>query len=177
MLRGFFGVFVLVFSDWLSKHAVRSFLAAGESRPIFPPFFYLSHHENPGAAFSFLADRSYGIYLLSALSAAAVPLLLFFILRWAKTRLERIALFLIFAGNLGNLADRLFRGKVTDFLDFRFGNYIYPTFNLADSYLVIAAFLLFLAVFGKERNEKSSFRVSKGRVVKTADAEKDKNER
>jgi signal peptidase II len=36
-------------------------------------------------------------------------------------------------GITGNLVDRITRGHVVDFLDFHFGTYIYPTFNVADS--------------------------------------------
>ena len=32
-----------------------------------------------------------------------------------------------------SLLDRLLHGHVIDFLDFHFGSYIYPTFNLADT--------------------------------------------
>jgi signal peptidase II len=35
-------------------------------------------------------------------------------------------------GIVGNLVDRLWHGHVIDFLDFHFGSYIYPTFNVAD---------------------------------------------
>ena len=34
---------------------------------------------------------------------------------------------------MGNLVDSMVHGHVIDFLDFHFGSYIYPTFNLADS--------------------------------------------
>jgi signal peptidase II len=34
---------------------------------------------------------------------------------------------------LGNLTDRLMHGHVIDFLDFHFGRYVYPTFNVADA--------------------------------------------
>ena len=40
---------------------------------------------------------------------------------------------LLCGGIVGNLVDRMVHGHVIDFLDFHFGSYIYPTFNLADS--------------------------------------------
>ena len=42
---------------------------------------------------------------------------------------------------MGNLTDRLSYGHVIDFLDFHFGNYIYPTFNIADSAICIGVLL------------------------------------
>ena len=44
-------------------------------------------------------------------------------------------------GILGNLIDRLCHGYVIDFLDFHFGSYVYPTFNLADSGIVCGVIL------------------------------------
>jgi signal peptidase II len=46
-------------------------------------------------------------------------------------------------GIVGNLIDRLAYGHVVDFLDFHFGSYIYPTFNIADSGIVIGVVIYF----------------------------------
>jgi signal peptidase II len=50
----------------------------------------------------------------------------------------------VFGGALGNLWDRLLRGTVTDFLQFFFGSYEFPSFNAADSAITIGAGLLIL---------------------------------
>ncbi|HEX2862380.1 MAG TPA: signal peptidase II, partial [Lacunisphaera sp.] len=47
---------------------------------------------------------------------------------------------LLCSGILGNLVDRVAHGHVIDFLDFHFGNYTYPTFNVADSAICIGVF-------------------------------------
>ena len=60
------------------------------------------------------------------------------------TMLMRTALALVFGGALGNLWDRLFRGTVTDFLQFFFGSYEFPSFNVADSMITIGAGLLLI---------------------------------
>jgi len=80
----------------------------------------------------------------------ATPLLLFavsyVIFRSLKIehRVTKIILALFVAGGLGNFINRIWTGAVIDFLDFSF----WPSFNLADSYLTIAAFLL-IAFYGK----------------------------
>jgi signal peptidase II len=51
---------------------------------------------------------------------------------------------LLCGGILGNLVDRLVHGHVVDFIDIRFGSYIYPTFNIADSGIVIGVLLYLL---------------------------------
>jgi signal peptidase II len=54
---------------------------------------------------------------------------------------------LLCGGILGNLVDRLLHGHVVDFLDFRFGSYIYPTFNIADSGIVVGVLLYLIVSF------------------------------
>ncbi len=44
-------------------------------------------------------------------------------------------------GIAGNLVDRVTKGHVVDFLDFHFGSYVYPTFNVADSAICVGVAL------------------------------------
>src|SRR5262249_44791419 len=60
------------------------------------------------------------------------------------SKLSELGLSLIFGGALGNLIDRVFRGTVTDFLQFFFGSYEFPSFNVADSAISVGAALLVL---------------------------------
>jgi signal peptidase II len=53
-----------------------------------------------------------------------------------------VAYCLILAGAIGNLIDRFILGYVVDFLDFHFKGHHFPAFNIADSSITIAAFLL-----------------------------------
>ena len=56
-----------------------------------------------------------------------------------------LALGLFAAGICGNLYDRLFNdGNVRDFLDFYYKDWHFPAFNLADSMLTVAVFILIL---------------------------------
>ena len=54
------------------------------------------------------------------------------------------ALWLVLAGALGNVTDRLRFGAVVDFLDFHLGGLHWPAFNVADSAIVIGAGLLLI---------------------------------
>ena len=54
---------------------------------------------------------------------------------------------MLYAGILGNLLDRVFRGFVVDMLDFHWGAHHFPCFNVADSYITIAAAILVILSF------------------------------
>ena len=62
-----------------------------------------------------------------------------------------MALGLVLGGAMGNLIDRIYRGSVTDFIDFSF----WPAFNIADSAIVIGtimlAYLLIYSTISKKR--------------------------
>ncbi len=102
-------------------------------------FFYLRHLENEGAAFSILQGKT----VLLVIMTSIVALVILGILIKNKDKFLRATLSLILAGALGNLFDRIFReGKVVDFLEFHFGNYVFPTFNVADCFVVVGTILL-----------------------------------
>ncbi len=109
------------------------------SRTVIDGFFYLIHVGNPGAAWSILSGQS--TYL--AVFAIATLIAIFF---WRRTlglhlRAIQISFGLLCGGIIGNLIDRLRYGHVIDFIDLHFGSYIYPTFNIADSGIVIGVIL------------------------------------
>lgn len=126
----------VLLADQLSKLLVISLLYLGESRPIIQDFFHLSYVSNPGAAFGILPDQR-GLFLVLAFFVLAS--VLYLALKIAGERMIlQYALGFILGGTLGNLVDRLFRGRVVDFLDFR----VWPVFNVADMALVVGALLL-----------------------------------
>ena len=57
-------------------------------------------------------------------------------------------------GAVGNLVDRLQDGAVTDYLDFYVGQYHWPAFNLADSFIVIGMVCIVIFSRGENREEK-----------------------
>lgn len=102
---------------------------------VIPGFFSIVYTVNTGAAWGLLAGRS---EILAVIAIAAVVAI--FVFRRAlelHRPLMQLIFGLILGGIVGNLIDRLFRGHVVDFLDFHFGFYRWPTFNLADSWICI----------------------------------------
>jgi signal peptidase II len=107
--------------------------------PVIPGFFNLVHVGNTGAAWSLFTGRS----VLLAILAAATLLAIFLGRRALGLRetAAQIGFGLLCGGILGNLTDRLRHGHVIDFLDFHFGSYVYPTFNLADTGICVGVAL------------------------------------
>ncbi len=80
---------------------------------------------------------------------SGIALVVVSVLLWKNQRAHvatGVGLSLIMGGALGNLWDRLARGRVVDFLLLYFKRYQWPVFNLADSAIVIGAGLLVLEI-------------------------------
>lgn len=137
----------VVVLDQLTKGIILARLDLYHSIPVVPGFFNITHVQNPGGAFGFLAQQSplvRGIVFL-LMSFLAVCLIFWFYRNTPAThRFLALGFALIFGGAIGNLIDRLRLGKVVDFLDFHIGAWHWPAFNVADSAITtgIAIFLL-----------------------------------
>ena len=138
--------------DQLTKWLVRQNIPYGAEIPIIPGFFSLVHASNTGAAFSMFTGNN---FFFVALASVALVVILFLLIRDPRTRtphqrltnVTKISLGLLAAGIVGNLTDRILRGAVTDFLHFYVREYAWPSFNVADSCICVAAGLLILASF------------------------------
>jgi signal peptidase II len=145
--------------DFLTKSVVKEKIPLYGDIDVIPGLFRLTHLENTGAAFSLFADSSspWVGRLLVLFSLTALVVIAFLLWRHGRTiDVTAIALALFLGGTLGNLCDRLARGKVTDFLDFYIGAHHWPPFNVADSAIVVGALLLAGKVFfvrGSAREE------------------------
>ena len=126
----------VVILDQLTKALVRAWLSEGETWPEGFDLIRISHVENSGAAFGILQDG--GPFLIASSILGAVIVLIFLRAAPPGDRLYEAALALVLGGAIGNLIDRLFRGTVTDFIDPTH----YPSFNVADSSIVVGVFAL-----------------------------------
>lgn len=100
---------------------------------------------NPGAAFSFAE----GATVLFTAVALTVVVVIVRVSRRLHSRGWAVALGLLLGGASGNLVDRLLRtpgpgrGAVVDFIDFQ----VWPSFNVADSAIVVGGLLAVLLSF------------------------------
>lgn len=144
-------VFVLI--DQISKIIISNILTKGKSIEVIKSFFYLTYTHNEGAAFSILLGKRIFLILIAII---IIALLIYYIKKnKIEGRLNKISLSLIIGGAFGNLIDRIVRGYVIDFLDFKIFNYNYPIFNLADTFIVIGVILLIIEMIRKERQHGS----------------------
>jgi signal peptidase II len=135
--------------DQLSKAAARHWLEAGKSIPIIGhDFFRLTLVENPGGVFGLRLLPPTAALIITLLASVALAIIL---VRLCHQRsLLRFPIALLLAGALGNSIDRIVLGRVTDFLDFDFPDFImqrWPVFNLADSCVSIGIVLLVVFSF------------------------------
>ena len=141
--------FTVVLVDRWTKHAVAQRIRLYSHIQIIPGFLRLTHTENTGAAFSLFADSPAPWKTTMLIGFSVIALVVVAILLW-KNHPAHVAtgvgLSLIMGGALGNLWDRLARGRVVDFLLVYVKQYQGPVFNLADSAIVIGAGLLILEI-------------------------------
>lgn len=105
--------------------------AGYESIVIIPGFFHIVHLGNTGAAWGIFEGMSHWLGLLAIAALTAI----FIFRRHLNLDLlpVQISFGLLCGGILGNLIDRMRHGYVVDFLDFHFGNFTWPAFNIADA--------------------------------------------
>ena len=159
-----------VSSDQLSKAWVASRIAA-DSRAdwvsVVDGFFYISHARNAGAAFGLLSDWSsqWRLVIFLLVSSIAVVVMVSFYRGLAPgDRFNSFSLGLIMGGALGNLSDRVLHGEVVDFLHFRlWGEYSWPDFNLADTYIVVGVAALMLELLASEGASRAAPDPGRGR--------------
>jgi signal peptidase II len=151
-LKWFLATLALILpADQISKTLIVARFHYGERLQVIPGFFDLTHVRNPGGAFSFFADgppEQRAIFFIGSTLLALVLLIVFLRRLEPEARLSGMALGSIMGGALGNLIDRMVYGEVIDFLDVHlWGGYTWPTFNIADSAIVVGVAIMMIEVF------------------------------
>ncbi len=166
-----FFVFAIVglLLDQLTKYWIRANLQLHvDEIPIIPNFFSLVHAENPGAAGGFLRNFEYRHYVFLGFTLVATYVI---VDMWWKLPKEdwfmSSTLGLILSGAFGNAIDRVHKQTVTDFLRVytehaslkpwlieTIGTNEWPSFNIADSALVVGVLLFLIHYLFLEEKEK-----------------------
>ena len=150
-----YGLSAAVFAvDRITKSVIEARVSAFDVHPVIPGFFDIVHSQNRGVAFGLMNDSTSAWRTVVLIVFSAAALLLVAGLLWRASRLDRwtaTGLALILGGAAGNLFDRILWGRVTDFLEFYIGDLHWPTFNIADSCIVIGSGLLVLELLRPKR--------------------------
>ena len=133
-------VIALVAADWLSKLWIINRIGLGESLSFLDGWLVFVHRQNPGVAFSLLADLP-DVWRVPLLIVASVVGVLLFgrIILSTPDSVVRVAAAIVLAGAIGNLGDRILNGQVTDFVLVSFFPFV---FNVADAAITVGGFLL-----------------------------------
>ena len=155
-------VFIII-ADQLSKILISQKLVLGERIRIIGNFLWFWHVRNKGMAFSLgsgFPDQVRNIIFIGLPLIVLLVLIVYYFRSRELNRIQRWCFAAIVGGGLGNLIDRIFRIEgVVDFISFKFygifGLSRYPTFNVADSSIVIAGIILILSILFQETRKRS----------------------
>jgi len=145
-LKGLIGAVLLIILDQWTKYMVLLHIKPVDSIPLIQGVLSFTYHENRGAVWGIMQGQI-PILIVSTVIILAVVLWIYSRIPDTKKYLWlRIIAVMVTAGAIGNFIDRLFRHYVVDFIYFELIDF--PIFNVADMYVVIAAFLLiFVSIF------------------------------
>ena len=136
-------VLVLVAVDQITKFLVEGKMREGLEVAILPGLFSLTRVHNTGVAFG----MAQGNNLLTGLLALGILIFAAWMARewdWRKRWVQVVA-GLVAGGAVGNLIDRIRVGHVIDFLDFHYGRWSWPAFNVADAAISVGVGILVLS--------------------------------
>ncbi|MBU0672705.1 MAG: signal peptidase II [Candidatus Margulisbacteria bacterium] len=147
----FYGLALLiVIVDQLIKYLIHQSFSLGQSMPLIGDVIKLTYVRNTGAAFSLFVGFSSYLVVVGIFVVLAV---IFFHHRLpAKNYVLQTGLAFVLGGSLGNLADRIFRAYVIDYLDIT----IWPVFNFADIMINVGVILIAFKLFAEEEKKNVS---------------------
>lgn len=151
------GAFVIVALDQLSKLKVAEALVLPDGvlpadarlirsqiHRVTETWFNLRVTGNKGAAWGLFRDlpETWRVPFFVVIAAVAVVVIALFFRSARGQRVLSVGLTCILGGALGNLIDRVRLGYVVDFIDWYYGDWHWPTFNVADIAISVGVGLL-----------------------------------
>ena len=157
-------IFVVIIDQITKALVVKNIPLYTIGAEFFGDFLRIIHVSNTGVAFSVGANWSDIVRFASFVIVPVVVIILVFIVYFRNNEwstLQRWAIMGIVGGGIGNLIDRAFRAEgVVDFIDVKFfgifGLDRWPTFNVADSAIIVFGILLAITFIISMKKEKSS---------------------
>lgn len=139
--------------DQLTKAAIMARLLENQMVEVIPGFFNIVFFMNPGAAFGIFDEGGVlGTAFLIAISVVSLVVVAVLV-RQSGDDLLTVGLSLVAGGAVGNLIDRVRFGEVVDFLDFQFGAFHWPAFNVADSAITVGVVIAVFSYYFRGHGE------------------------
>ncbi len=144
---------IVVLDQW-SKQVAEAAMGLGDSFAV-NSWFNWALAYNEGAAWSFLSNaggwQRWFFVVLSLVVSVALVVWIYRI--WRQDKILSLSLALVLGGAIGNLIDRVLYGHVIDFIQWHYGGYYFPTFNVADMAITGgAAVMLWCSFFSTEKS-------------------------
>ena len=155
-------VFILLAIDQFTKYLAVNKLMDKPAFVIINKVLEFDYLENRGVAFGMMQNQKWFILLTTFILLSVVLFLLLRLPENKKYILLHFVFTAIVAGGIGNMIDRLRLGYVIDFISFVLIDF--PTFNVADCYIVCATivlFIMFIFVYKEEDLDFISFKKKK----------------
>ncbi|HSW86215.1 MAG TPA: signal peptidase II [Rhabdochlamydiaceae bacterium] len=159
--------FVILCLDFFSKAYVQSHIPLiNYSSPFFPYGgigvfhnwhgidFSINHVINKGAAWGILSSFQQYLLYFRILVIGGMLTYVFFL---NKSHSKNAPFMLIISGAVGNVIDYFIYGHVVDMFHFKFGSYVYPVFNVADSSIFCGIAWLLIQSFMSKAEKKLGF--------------------
>ena len=129
--------------DFFSKFFLINYYDLGsKGRVYLTPFLDFILVLNPGISFGILSNgNEIQRWIISIISIFAIIYLYYWSTK-STSKLTKISLFIIIGGALGNVFDRLFYGKVIDFISLHVLDYYWYVFNIADIAIVLGGLMV-----------------------------------
>jgi len=137
--------FIVVMLDFSSKVWAEATLELYYPVPVMGEFFRFTLGYNTGVAFGLFNNAGIWPLLITGVVIVGLTIWLFYMVlteQWPQHTAWPIGL--VLGGAVSNFVDRFPDQRVTDFIDVGVGALRWPTFNIADSFIVVGLFLLVL---------------------------------
>ena len=130
--------------DQATKIYIHTQRQGKEPLTVWEGFFNIVYVRNAGGAFGLFGDSHEIIrFILFLFFPIVCVFLIFMLLKESQNRFQTLALAFILGGAAGNYIDRIRLGYVVDFIDWHVKTWHWPTFNIADSFIVVGVSILF----------------------------------
>lgn len=155
-----------VWLDIFTKALASKYLMSGYVYKLIPNIIEFTYVKNRGASFGILQNQMIFFYVITAAVMGMISYTIYKLPSEQKYFPFYLCILFIFSGASGNLIDRVVNGYVVDFIYFKPINF--PVFNMADIYITVSVFFLFiLAVFIYKEDDMAFILSKKGSDANT----------